>query len=153
MFVRLTRGGSGEDASATGDLDIADDLVLESDLDGNGLDRVLDVHAAVVEVRNVEIRGGSAGVGGDETGGAIRRRVRAIVPREYYETVVAGLSAANAEVARLERERWAGVGAALSHLLGEARPERIDRPVQREVQRPVPPRSTLSCWPHWDDGR
>jgi hypothetical protein len=45
----LTRTGTSEDASLTGDLDIASDLTIqgegqaETEIDGNGTDRVLDI--------------------------------------------------------------------------------------------------------------
>src|SRR5690349_24156383 len=56
----LTRAGSDEDASANGELDVDDDLVLQGAgdeatiIDGGALDRVLDVLPAAV-ARHVRI--------------------------------------------------------------------------------------------------
>ena len=72
----LTRAGAGEDAGATGDLDVTDDLdLVGSDpaatvLDGVGLDRVLDVNRARLDAQGVTVRNGA--VEGD--GGGLRIR-------------------------------------------------------------------------------
>jgi CSLREA domain-containing protein len=63
---KLGLEGTGEDAAATGDLDITDDLHLigagtgETYLQGAGIDRVLDIHVgARVSVRDLRIRRGT----------------------------------------------------------------------------------------------
>ena len=74
---RLTIPGKGEDAAATGDLDIVDDIEIEGSglpmgnlIDGHGLDRVFDVVAPVkVLISGVNIAKGNPGLG--EDGGAI----------------------------------------------------------------------------------
>jgi CSLREA domain-containing protein len=73
----LSRPGPGEDANATGDLDITDDLVIESNgefeavIHANRIDRAIDVHSGALELRRIRIE---AGVAGDDTGGGIRSR-------------------------------------------------------------------------------
>jgi hypothetical protein len=69
----LTLAGAGEDAGATGDLDILDDMaILGTDprttiIDGNALDRVIDIDNAVdvtivgVTIRNGNVPGGNGG--------------------------------------------------------------------------------------------
>ena len=71
----LSRAGAGEDATATGDLDVTGELsivgagAVQTVIDGASLDRVLDVApGASVEIRGVTIRNGSAA----DDGGAIR---------------------------------------------------------------------------------
>ena len=66
----LTIPGPGENLSATGDLDITDDLTVNGDgpastiIDGNGLDRVLDIRGLVVDVSGVTVRNGDTSSGG-----------------------------------------------------------------------------------------
>jgi CSLREA domain-containing protein len=77
---KLALGFAGENFNATGDLDIRSSLTLSGAgagttvLDGNGLDRVLDVFAgATVTVQGVTITGGhtpTGGPGGDASGGS-----------------------------------------------------------------------------------
>jgi len=80
--VVLAIPGAGEDLSATGDLDIRDDLTIDGDcerqvdfivtpltVDGAGLDRVLHVVSGIVVIRNVRLKGGVAGAG--ENGGGV----------------------------------------------------------------------------------
>jgi CSLREA domain-containing protein len=80
----LTRAGAGEDASATGDLDVTSDLRIlgagadGTVIDGLGLDRILQVQApfpneAVVEIADLTLRNGNARTtaSGDGLGGAI----------------------------------------------------------------------------------
>jgi len=62
----LSIAGADEDASATGDLDIADDLTITGAdqattiIDGGGLDRVFDVHSgSTVEISGVTVQNGS----------------------------------------------------------------------------------------------
>lgn len=63
----LTIGGTGEDAAATGDLDIIDNLVirgLDADstiIDASGLDRVFDLHGPItVTLEKLAVTGGRA---------------------------------------------------------------------------------------------
>jgi hypothetical protein len=71
----LSEAGAGEDQALTGDLDISDDLVITSvpgvgAIDGNQIDRVLDLHGtAQVVVEYVTLTGGDAGGG---IGGGVR---------------------------------------------------------------------------------
>ena len=67
----LTIAGAGEDAAATGDLDITDDLTINGApavstiIDGGGIDRVLEVHpGATVQVNGVTVRNGNPGGNG-----------------------------------------------------------------------------------------
>ncbi|HYG62704.1 MAG TPA: choice-of-anchor Q domain-containing protein [Thermoanaerobaculia bacterium] len=71
----LGLAGAGEDAAATGDLDIADDLTLLGDgvgtttVEGAGIDRVFHILAgASVEIRDVTVAFGAAGAGQDGGG-------------------------------------------------------------------------------------
>ncbi len=64
----LTRTGSNEEAGLTGDLDITGSLTIRgagagiTTIDGNGIDRVLDIKAgSTVNIEDVTIRGGSIG--------------------------------------------------------------------------------------------
>jgi CSLREA domain-containing protein len=74
----LTRAGAGEDAAATGDLDVTEPVIIVGDgaastvLDGGGLDRVFDVFGsdASLELSDVTLRNGSAA----GHGGAILNR-------------------------------------------------------------------------------
>ncbi len=72
----LSRAGAGEDAAATGDLDVAGDVTIlgagagTTIVDGGGLDRVFDVlPGARLEFTGVTVQNGDAGAAG---GGAIR---------------------------------------------------------------------------------
>ena len=71
----LSIAGAGEDAAASGDLDITAGLTLTGTgggptaIDASGLDRALDVHGATVVVANLAIRGGATD---QENGGGIR---------------------------------------------------------------------------------
>lgn len=74
----LTRAGVGEDAAATGDLDITEGVDINGGLgtviDAAGLDRVFDAHLDANEsfdMLKVTIAGGSAGDGAGVRGGAI----------------------------------------------------------------------------------
>lgn len=75
----LALAGSGEDANATGDLDVVDSVVIEGAgavVDGGGLDRLLDVQSpdTRVTIRDLTLTGGSA-----DLGGALRQRQGALV--------------------------------------------------------------------------
>lgn len=60
----LTIAGAGEDAAATGDLDITDDVIIIGNaagatiIDGNGIDRVFDIIGADVTMTNLTVQGG-----------------------------------------------------------------------------------------------
>lgn len=74
--------GIGENAAATGDLDITGDLTINGAcaaftiIDGDGLDRIFEIHpGAVVNIDGVMIRNGYSGIGiGIGRGGGIRNR-------------------------------------------------------------------------------
>ena len=76
----LTIPGIGENAAATGDLDVTGNLTINGAgaastiVDGGGLDRAFDVHVgATVQLNAITIRGGhAAGSGTDGAGGGIR---------------------------------------------------------------------------------
>jgi CSLREA domain-containing protein len=82
---RLSLTGAGEDANATGDLDIIGELEivgageLETEIDGSFAslgDRILDIWTGPVEIRDLTIKGGKAlGAAGDHNGGGILNRV------------------------------------------------------------------------------
>jgi CSLREA domain-containing protein len=64
----LTIAGAEEDAAATGDLDITDDVTIVGEgapsIDGNGLDRVFEVHApAVVRMETLIVLDGQEQIG------------------------------------------------------------------------------------------
>ena len=68
---KLTRSGTGEDLSTTGDLDITDELIIEGAgadvtfIDGNILDRVFQVHASgKLTLKNLTIKGGKTPTSG-----------------------------------------------------------------------------------------
>lgn len=67
--------GSDEDAGATGDLDITQDLTIDGAgsattiIDGNNLDRVFDIQSGSVTISGVTIQNGNSGSG--DNGGAI----------------------------------------------------------------------------------
>lgn len=76
----LSLAGAGEDLGAGGDLDVIDDLVLigagagQTILDGRGIDRVVDLHGARLEIVGVTLRGGrvaGAGAGLRNDGGEL----------------------------------------------------------------------------------
>jgi CSLREA domain-containing protein len=88
---KLTRAGAGEDLGVTGDLDVRGGLTVigagadKTVVDGNGLDRVFDAHAADFELLGLEVRGGRV----VSWGGGIRAGANLGV----YRTVVRGNSA------------------------------------------------------------
>ena len=64
----LTIAGAAEDAAATGDLDITDDVTIVGEgapsIDGNGLDRIFEVHApAVVRMETLIVLDGQEQIG------------------------------------------------------------------------------------------
>lgn len=71
QLASLSIPGAGEDAAATGDLDILDDVTITGNedvalavIDGNDLDRVLDVHSGTVTLSNIVLGDGTATNGG-----------------------------------------------------------------------------------------
>ncbi|MCH7576547.1 MAG: CSLREA domain-containing protein, partial [Chloroflexi bacterium] len=75
----LSIAGNDEDAAATGDLDITDDLTLAgadaatTTVDAAGLDRVFDVMGSItVEIRQITVTGGVAGPSTSRNGGGIQ---------------------------------------------------------------------------------
>lgn len=66
----LSIAGAGEDANATGDLDITADLTIigagaaTTIVDGTDLDRVFDVHGVTVSISGVTIQNGNVGGSG-----------------------------------------------------------------------------------------
>jgi len=88
----LSRTGEGEDANATGDLDVTDELLLvgagpgTTVLDGFGSDRVLDMHAPA-EIYGVTIRNGR--VNGDG-GGLLVRANSSFRPVLLRRSIVSG---------------------------------------------------------------
>ena len=64
--ITLT-GAAGEDANASGDLDITKNLTLQGAgagltiIDGGGLDRVFEIFGVTVSISNVTIRNGNPG--------------------------------------------------------------------------------------------
>lgn len=110
----LEATGRGEDASATGDLDLSEDVVIvglgtqpgDTVIDANGIDRAIDIlsgppgNTRTIQLRNLSIMGGEAV---DENGGAIRNA--AIV--ELEDVIISGSRASGASVA--------GFGGALSN--------------------------------------
>ena len=73
----LTIAGTGEDAAATGDLDITEALTINGAgvgstiIDGNSLDRVFQVHSGTVTFSDLTIQGGLLGGGQHGAGVAI----------------------------------------------------------------------------------
>lgn len=78
----ITIPGVGENLGATGDLDVTRPLIINGPatcnaiIDGNGIERVLDVHGVNLMVSNVEIRNGDAlnDPSANKDGGGIRQR-------------------------------------------------------------------------------
>lgn len=79
----LSLKGAGEDAAATGDLDVTENLTVNGVFNGTVIkgkkDRVLDVAPGVtLTIRNLTIAGGSVGgkgvTGDDASGGCVRNR-------------------------------------------------------------------------------
>jgi CSLREA domain-containing protein/uncharacterized repeat protein (TIGR01451 family) len=72
----LTIGGTGEDAAATGDLDVTADITIvgagatTTIVDGGALDRVFDVRTGKLTVSGVTVRNGESPF--DEDGGGLR---------------------------------------------------------------------------------
>jgi CSLREA domain-containing protein len=74
----LTLAGGAEDANATGDLDVTGDITIAGGghtIDGNGVDRVLDVHGATLRLDDTTITGGLATAPEALTGGGAVRVV------------------------------------------------------------------------------
>ncbi len=93
---RLTRAGAGEDFGSTGDLDVRGALTVigagadKTVVDGGGLDRVFDAHAAAdLEILGLEVTGGRVASWG---GG-----VRAAANLGVYRALVRGNAALGAQ--------------------------------------------------------
>lgn len=91
---RLARAGAGEDAGGSGDLDITGPLTIagagarQTILDGEGIDRVLEVRPeATVTIRDLQITGGRSPDGADGAGGL---RTVTIPPDQAGRDGVAG---------------------------------------------------------------
>ncbi len=91
---RLTRAGAGEDANATGDLDVSGDSIViiqglgahRTRIDGNGLDRVMDIAASAeleVYLLDLTITGGDSG---NTDGGGVRMRGERLIVRRSHIT-------------------------------------------------------------------
>lgn len=69
----LSIPGVGEDAAATGDLDVVKPLTVEgggATVDGSGLDRVFDVRGSSLRIHHMTVTGGAADGGGYDIDGA-----------------------------------------------------------------------------------
>ena len=92
----LTLHGAGEDACATGDLDVTDTLDITGAhssttiVDGDGADRVFDVHAAFLALSGVTVRNGS----GVADGGGLRA-VNTASELRLFQSAVTGNRATN----------------------------------------------------------
>ena len=91
---RLTRAGAGEDANATGDIDLSGDSVVviqglgaqRTRIDGAGLDRVIDIAASAeleVLLLDLTITGGDSG---NTDGGGVRMRGERLIVRRSHIT-------------------------------------------------------------------
>lgn len=94
--VTLSLAGRGDDANASGDLDIADDVIIEGGgvaVDAAGLDRAFDLHGGDVDLSALTVTGGHAtdGVGANVDGGGIL--VRGGVVNVVDATIVANTTA------------------------------------------------------------
>jgi CSLREA domain-containing protein len=95
----LTIAGADEDASATGDLDITEDISINGGgsattiIDGNNLDRVFDIHNGVVTISGITIRGGNPGAG--RPGGGIMVSTTIAGPLTILNSTITENRAAN----------------------------------------------------------
>src|SRR5690606_14708137 len=92
----ITIPGVGDDAAATGDLDVLKPLTIEGGgaiVDGSGLDRVFDVGGSILTVNHMTVTGGAANGGsGDTNGGGIQAGLNSTVVLERT-TVLANTAA------------------------------------------------------------
>ena len=113
----LTRPGLGEDAAATGDLDLTSHLTVETKgllgrkkvqrgaklavIDGNDIDRIFDVHGPGLRLDWIEARDGHArkSAGDDGDGGAIRGGFLKLRNSRLVSNVAAGNGGAFATTA------------------------------------------------------
>jgi CSLREA domain-containing protein len=92
LFV-LSIGGAGENQSATGDLDLTDDVIISGAgapltvVDADGIDRVFDVADVQAELSGLTLRNGHAGGG---NGGAIENGGELMVEFCAIESSFAG---------------------------------------------------------------
>jgi CSLREA domain-containing protein len=122
----LTRTGADEDAAATGDLDLWDDLTIQGAgaaatvVDGNFTDRVFDVQAGSVTIAGLTVRNGSvlSGVAGspDEQGGG----GLAVAPAGPGGSIPGALSLSFTLVSNNRAEGGSGTGAGQSSGTGGA---------------------------------
>lgn len=103
----LTIAGTGEDRAATGDLDVIDDLTITGAgaattlIDGNSIDRVLDViGTAALAVSGVTVQNGSAAQGGGLHAVTGTLSLTDVVVRGNHASVGGGLFAGNATLTR-----------------------------------------------------
>ncbi|MCC5954140.1 MAG: right-handed parallel beta-helix repeat-containing protein [Acidimicrobiia bacterium] len=96
----LTLAGSGEDAAATGDLDITESVTIKgaSIIDGNGTDRVFDVRAGTLILGEARVTGGAT----DANGGGIRINTGAGLLT--YQVEVSGNTAAGSGAGGIHAE-------------------------------------------------
>lgn len=86
----LSLAGSNEDASVTGDLDVTDDLVVIGQgadvtvIDAGQLDRIFEIHAGTLTLRQLTLTGGFA-----DDGGAIANRGQLVLEDVVIEDNVA----------------------------------------------------------------
>ena len=111
----LSIGGAGEDAAATGDLDITQTVTIRgrATIDANALDRVLDLRGGTLVLDNVSIIDGSSTSGG----GGIRAGAERASP-----TVRRG----RPQQPHHRRRRWCG-----EHLARRSRSPRARSPTTR----------------------
>ncbi|MGD2157599.1 MAG: CSLREA domain-containing protein, partial [Anaerolineales bacterium] len=94
-FYTLTIPGTGEDDNATGDLDITSDLTINGEVGStiiqagtnlnNGIDRVLDIHNAIVDMNHLWIEyGKTPNTPGEIDGGGIRNSYGTLTLNNSY---------------------------------------------------------------------
>jgi CSLREA domain-containing protein len=87
----LTLPGAAEDANATGDLDVTDDLTIVGSgatVDAGGIDRVVDHHGGALVLEGLIIRGGRSP--STENGGGIRSEAPGVTDLVLRSVTVAG---------------------------------------------------------------
>ncbi len=92
----LTIVGANEDASATGDLDISSNVTImgagagKTIIDGNNLDRVIEVLGGAVNISGVTIQHGLADTGGGILNSGGRVSLASVVVTQNYAAGIAG---------------------------------------------------------------
>lgn len=85
--IELARAGAGEDAAATGDLDVTETLTIlgkgmgKTVVDANALDRVFDAPSGIFVLRRLTITGGDADAGGGIRSWGATLRLREVAVR------------------------------------------------------------------------